>query len=380
MLVDWIILIVKIGVVLLALMGAVPFLVLAERKFVAFAQNRPGPNRVGPWGLLQTIMDGIKLLLKEDMMPANVDRLLFRIAPIVTMLPALSVFAVIPFGPDLYAFGRVIRLQITDINVAVLYILSITSVGVYGIVLSGWSSNNKYSLLGGLRASAQMISYEVPMGLAIISLALMAGSFSLREIVHQQAGGLWNWYLVRWDLLILPAMVAGVIFLICSFAETNRAPFDLPEAETELVAGYHTEYSSMKFAMFFMAEYANMVNVAAVFTTLFLGGFHGPLPIFSWLGLEDNIPSWLKVLNGLFWFVGKIIAIQILFFWTRATLPRLRYDQLMNFAWKRLVPIAMVNIIVIAAVMAVMNRGRRSATPGAQVAAVTQSAASAPRP
>src|SRR5713101_1835189 len=300
---------VKIILVVGVLMTAVPMLVWLERKLVADFQVRIGPNRVGPYGLLQSFADGIKLIFKEDIIPTNADRALYLLAPVVMMLPALSMIAVIPFGPSVQVGGQSYPLQISvgrhpsgtqpDIPVGVLYILAISSLGVYGIVLSGWSSNSKYSLLGGLRSSAQMVSYELPMSLAIVAMVMIASrnaaTLGLASIVSAQAGWFWNWNAFNIWFGVIPGFVAFGVYMICGIAETNRAPFDLPEAETELVAGYHTEYSSMKFAMFFMAEYANMINVAAVATTLFLGGWQSPIP----LPVPEGI---LAALWGIFWF------------------------------------------------------------------------------
>jgi NADH-quinone oxidoreductase subunit H len=367
---------VKIVVVVGVLMLAVPMLVWLERKLVADFQARIGPNRVGPYGLLQSFADGIKLFLKEDITPTNVDKVLFLLAPVVVMLPALSLFAVIPFGPPLTVGGKEYWLQLAvgrhpdgtqyDVPVGVLYLLAISSLGVYGIVLSGWSSNSKYSLLGGLRSSAQMVSYELPMGLAIVSVIMIAsrfhGTLSLASIVNAQAGWFWNWNFLWW---VVPGLLGFVIYLLCGIAETNRAPFDLPEAETELVAGYHTEYSSMKFAMFFLAEYANMLNVSAVATTLYLGGWHGPIPI-----QIAPAGSILAVLGGVFWFVFKIFLLILFYMWLRATTPRLRYDQLMKFTWKGLVPVSLLNIMLVAILLTIFYPGKlsdaASATSNAQ--------------
>jgi NADH-quinone oxidoreductase subunit H len=356
---DLIASLIKIMLVIAGIMLSVPMLVWLERKVVADFQARIGPNRVGPFGLLQSFADGIKLFLKEDITPLNVDKALFLLAPVVVMLPALTLFAVIPFGPPLQIGDQWHWLQIAvgrrtdgapyDVPIGVLFFLAISSLGVYGIVLSGWSSNSKYSLLGGLRSSAQMVSYELPMGLAVVAAVMMAsrhqGNLSLASIVDAQAGWFWNWHFLWW---IVPGFAAFVIYLICGIAETNRAPFDLPEAETELVAGYHTEYSSMKFAIFFLAEYANMINVSAVATTLFLGGWHSPIP----LGIfpAGHIMS---VLGGVFWFCFKIFLLILFYMWLRATLPRLRYDQLMKFTWKGLVPISLVLIMVVAVILTV---------------------------
>jgi NADH-quinone oxidoreductase subunit H len=336
MLETLIVMLVKVGVVFGALLLTVAYMTWIERKVIADIQVRLGPMRVGPHGLLQPIADGIKLMFKEDLIPSQVDRTLFLMAPALSIIPAFIAFAVIPFGDSTTLFGllsKPVPLYITDINVAVLYVFGITSLGVYGIVLAGWSSNNKYSLLGGLRSSAQMISYELSMSLSVVGLLLLVGSLSLVDIVRAQVGLSW-WFGVlpvpNWFLFSQP--LGFVIYFTCALAETNRAPFDLPEAETELVAGFHSEYSSMKFAMFFMAEYANMITASAVATTLFLGGWLGPIG-----------PSPV-------WFIGKVFLLLFLFIWFRATLPRFRYDQLMTFGWKRLLPLALLNTIVTAIV------------------------------
>jgi NADH-quinone oxidoreductase subunit H len=293
-------------------------------------QVRWGPSRVGPFGLLQPIADGIKLLFKEDLVPAGADRFLFRAAPVLSMVPALITFAVIPFGDTVRLFGKSVDLVITDINVGLLYVLAVTSMGVYGIVLAGWASNSKYSLLGGLRSAAQMVSYEMALGLSVIGVVMLSQSLSLVDIVNAQAGT-WFGVIPRWNVFAQPLGFA--LLLVSANAELNRAPFDLPEAETELVAGFHTEYSSMKFAMFFMAEYANMIAASALVTTLFLGGWRGPL------------------LPPVVWFLLKVGAFLFLFIWVRATLPRFRYDQLMAFGWKVLLPLGLANVVVTAAVL-----------------------------
>jgi NADH-quinone oxidoreductase subunit H len=290
------------------------------------------------------------------------------------MLPALTVFAVIPFGPPLQWGDRWYWLQIAsgrhpdgtpyDVPIGVLYLFAISSLGVYGIVLSGWSSNSKYSLLGGLRSSAQMVSYELPMGLALVAAIMLSSrgnaSLSLSRIVESQGGGFWNWNFLGGDLFfVIPGIVAFCVYMLCGIAETNRAPFDLPEAETELVAGYHTEYSSMKFAMFFLAEYANMINVSAVATTLFLGGWHGPIPL-----QLAPAGSLLAVLGGIFWFTFKIFLIIIFYMWLRATTPRLRYDQLMKFTWKGLVPVSLATIMLIATVLTIRYPARLGEASG----------------
>jgi NADH-quinone oxidoreductase subunit H len=316
------------------LLNSAALMVLVERKVAAFLQQRLGPYRVGPWGVLQPLADVIKLMFKEELRPAAADKWLFALAPIISAAAAFSAFAVVPFGAETTLFGLLdepMKLQVADVNVAVLVIFAIASMSVYGIVLAGWSSNSKYSLLGGLRSSAQMISYELSYGLSLASVLVVANSLSLTEIVDGQAGT-WLGFIPRWYLFLQP--VAFLVFLTAGIAETNRAPFDFPEAEQELVAGYHTEYSSMSFAMFFLAEYINMVTVSAVATDLFLGGWHGPF-----------LPASL----GWVWFLIKVSAILFFYVWMRWTLPRYRYDQLMAFGWKVLLPLATVNLIATAA-------------------------------
>ena len=322
---------IKIVVVLVVLLTVVAYAVWFERKVVAHMQSRWGPTRVGPHGLLQPIADAIKLLTKEDITPAGAFRLLYFAAPALAVITALLAFAVIPFGPSTQA-GGVELFQITDLDIGLLFVLSVSSMGVYGIVLAGWSSNSKYSLLGSLRSSAQMISYELAIGLALVGVLLMSGSLSLRSIVESQSGTYWG-FIPRWN--VFPQFVAFLCYLIAAIAETNRLPFDLPEAETELVAGYHTEYSSMKFAMFFLAEYANMVTVSCLATVLFFGGWQGPM-----FG-----PDWLQMLLPLLWFSLKVLFFLFLYVWIRGTLPRFRYDQLMAFGWKCLVPVALLNLV-----------------------------------
>jgi len=332
--------VIKSAVVLLVLLTAVAYTVWLERKVVGHMQNRWGPTRVGPFGLLQPAADGIKFLFKEDLTPPHVYKPLFLAAPLIAVIFALTSIAVIPFGNSITLFGYSFPLQITDVNTGLLLILGVTSIGVYGVALAGWSSNNKYSLLGGLRASAQMVSYEISLGLSLVGVLILSGSFSLRDIVDAQ-GGTFLGFIPRWNIFVQP--VAFFCYLMAAYAETNRIPFDLPEAETELVAGYHTEYSAMKFAMFFMAEYANMITVACLATLLFLGGWHGP--IFG--------PAILQVLLPVFWFGAKIFAFLFLYIWVRGTLPRFRYDQLMAFGWKFLLPLALANLIVTAIVVVV---------------------------
>ena len=359
---------------------AVPPLVWWERRLLGWMQQRQGPNRVGPFGLLQTIADGVKLLFKEDMNPTNVDKVLFIMAPMIFLIPSLVTAAVIPWGPS-YTWGAVAP----NVNVGVLYMLAWGSLAVYGVVLAGWSSNNKYSLLGGLRSSAQMISYELGMGLAIVSVVLLSGSLSLQDIVGNQGyypitaqlthyGIAWPaWNVFKFFPL---GFIATLIYMVSMLAETNRAPFDLPEAETELVAGYHTEYTSMKFATFFLGEYANMIVVSAICTTLFFGGYHAPIPWLDQLpqgivnvykynagGLRDishwGIPWATMIVNSLLplvWFTLKVLGFLYFFIWVRATMPRLRYDMLMKFGWQGLLPIALVNILLLAVGLA-LNYG-----------------------
>lgn len=329
---------VKIFVVFNAVMAVVTYLVWVERRVSAFIQDRLGPNRVGPFGLLQPFADALKFVFKEDVIPAQVNRPVFILAPALSLIPALITFAVIPFGGTLILFDQEIPLIITDVNIGVLYILAISSLGVYGIVLAGWASNNKYSLLGGLRSAAQMISYELSLGLSLVGIILLTGSLSLWEIVYAQHG-LWN---------IVKQPLAFFIFLVAMFAETNRLPFDLPECETELVAGYHTEYSAMKFAMFFMAEYANMVTASAMAVTLFFGGWQIPF-----VSTPAPSPLWLSLLEMLA-FALKVGVFLFLFVWVRWTIPRFRYDQLMKLGWQVLLPLALLNIFVTAGVVALL--------------------------
>src|SRR5580700_3218000 len=311
--------VIKSLIILFVLLTAVAYTVWLERKVVGHMQNRWGPTRVGPFGLLQPAADGLKFLFKEDLTPPHVYKPLFLAAPMIAVIFALTSISVIPFGNSISIFGYDIPFQITDVNIGLLMILGITSMGVYGVALAGWSSNNKYSLLGGL--------------------LILSGSFSLRTIVDAQGGHFWG-FIPRWN--IIPQFVGFFIYLMAAYAETNRIPFDLPEAETELVAGYHTEYSSMKFAMFFMAEYANMITVACLATLLFFGGWHGPL-----FG-----PPLLQSLLPLFWFAAKVFCFLFLYIWVRGTLPRFRYDQLMSFGWKFLLPLAIANLVATAIAVA----------------------------
>ena len=331
---------VKIVIALVLLLTAVAYSVWLERKVVGHIQNRWGPTRVGPFGLLQPLADGAKFLFKEDLTPPYVYKPLYIAAPMISVIFALTSIAVIPIGNSITVGGIRTPLQIADVNIGLLIVLGITSMGVYGIALAGWSSNSKYSLLGSLRASAQMVSYEIALGLSLIGVLIMSGSFSLREIVDAQGGTFWG-FIPRWNIF-QGQFVAFFIYLMAAFAETNRIPFDLPEAETELVAGYHTEYSAMKFAMFFMAEYANMITVACLASLLFLGGWHGPL-----FG-----PAWLQELLPIAWFALRIFGFLFLYIWIRGTLPRFRYDQLMSFGWKFLFPLAIANLVITALIVA----------------------------
>ena len=329
---------VKVLLVFAATMLTVLLMIYAERRISAFIQGRLGPNRVGPHGLLQPIADGIKFLMKEDIIPAGVDKPIYLLAPAMLLIPALMTFAVIPFGSDITLFGRNIPLQVADVNVGILYILALTSIGVYGLVLAGWASNSKYPLIGGLRSSAQLISYELTMGLAIVSIVLLSGSLRLNDIISQQQGHFLSWNVFKQPLAFL-------IFLIAVYAETNRLPFDLAEAEQELVGGYHTEYSSMKFAMFYMAEYANMITAAALTVTLFFGGWDLPF-------LNETSMGMLGVVLSVAAFILKTAFFLFLFIWVRWTFPRFRYDQLMNLGWKVMLPLALFNIFITAGYLA----------------------------
>ncbi len=316
----------KIAVLINAILVAVTFLVLMERKVIAWAQSRLGPMRVGPHGILQALADPIKLLLKEDITPTKADKWVFTLAPIMSLVPALVVFAVIPFGSDSIYY-------VADVNVGLLFIVAVTSIGVYGIILAGWASNSKYPLLSSLRASAQLISYEIAVTMTLVSMILTAGTLSLVGIVEaQRDSGVWFGF-------IQP--VAMMLVFIGGLAETNRVPFDLPEAETELTGGFHTEYSGMRFALFFLAEYANIIVISAVVAVIFWGGWLRPFPNVDALSFLDLIPGWI-------WLIGKIFFFLYIFIWLRATLPRYRYDQLMNIGWKVLIPIALVNLVLTA--------------------------------
>jgi NADH-quinone oxidoreductase subunit H len=323
--VDIAIMVVKTGMVIMCLLFGVAVAVYIERKGLGHIQDRVGPMRVGFHGILQPFADVFKLLLKEELIPSRAQRLLFVMAPALSLWAALSAFAVVPFGREITLFGRDIPLTVANVDLGVIYILAISSLAVYGTMIAGWSSENKYSLLGGIRASAQMISYELPMGLALVSVFMLAGTFNMTGIIEAQKG--------LWFVIMQP--VAFLIFLVGAFAETNRTPFDLPEAENELVAGYLTEYSSMKYSMFFMAEYIHMITISALAATVFFGGWRGPF------------------LPPIFWFLIKTFAFVWFFVWVRGTMPRLRYDQLMNFGWKVLLPLSLLNILVTGLIVAV---------------------------
>src|SRR5207247_323470 len=393
----YVISVIKAAVLAAVLMTTLAYLQWVERKVIAHIQSRLGPSRVGPHGLLQPLADVIKLITKEDLLPPHVNRFFYVLAPFLAVTMALLSISVIPFGRDIEVFGRTTSMQLADLNVGVLFVLAVSSLGVYGIALAGWASNNKYSLLGGLRSSAQLISYELPLSLAVAAPLLLANTLSLREIVESQQGFYFG-FLPRWHIFQgpMPQIFSFVIFLIAGFAETNRVPFDLPEAETELVAGFHTEYSSMKFAAFFMAEYANMITVASMTTVLFLGGwqplfpaalgsnfvapalfaaagalclYHGlnparrldrfTLPVFAVvffvLAAALLVPAVVSIFMPLFWFVAKTGFLLFVFIWIRGTLPRFRYDQLMGFAWKFLFPAAVLNLLATALMVALFS-------------------------
>ena len=331
--------IIKSGIILLGMTAGFAYVTYYERKALARIQMRIGPNRAGPWGILQPVADGIKLIFKEEFVPARADKFLFVLAPVITVIPALIITAVVPWGRQITLFGYTINLYLANVNVAILYLSAIASISVYGIVLAGWSSNNKYAMMGGLRSTAQMISYELALSLSFVSVTLLAGSMSLVDIVEAQgAHGFLGWIL--WNL---KQPLAFIIFFIAGMAETNRSPFDMPEAEQELTAGYHTEYSGMKFALFFMAEYIKIIAISMIASTLFLGGYLGPFVTqLPWLG-----PIYL--------FIKTVICVFV-FIWVRATFPRFRYDRLMAFGWKVLLPLALLNVFI-AAVITVLVGG-----------------------
>jgi NADH-quinone oxidoreductase subunit H len=323
----------KIVVILGVLLFIVAYLTLAERKVLAYMQVRIGPNRVGPRGLFQPIADVFKLFAKEDLVPANAEKFVFMLAPLLIFVPSFLVWAVIPFGEAFTIGGLTIEPFMADINIAVLFVLGVSSIGVYGIILGGWSSNNKFSLMGGLRSAAQMVSYEVPLGFAVVSVLLMAGSLSLVSIVEaQRAAGVW---------FVVPGILGFAIYFVCGVAETNRNPFDLPEAESELVGGFHTEYSGMKFAFFFLAEYMNMLLVSSLAVVLFFGGWLRPFPNVAALSFLDVIPPFV-------WYLAKVMAFIFVYIWFRGTFPRYRFDQLMAVGWKWLLPLSLANVGLVA--------------------------------
>ncbi len=340
---PWWLVVIKAVAIFVFLVLTVLVAILVERKLLGRMQMRFGPNRVGPYGMLQSLVDGIKLGLKEGLIPAGVDKPIYLLAPIISVVPAITAFAVIPFGPEVSIFGHRTPLQLTDLPVAVLYVLAVTSVGVYGIVLAGWASGSTYPLLGGLRSSAQVISYEIAMSLTFAAVFLYAGTMSTSGIVAAQNR---VWYV----FLLLPSFL---IYVTSMVGETNRAPFDLPEAEGELVGGFHTEYSSLKFAMFMLAEYVNMTTVSALATTMFLGGWHAPWPFNM---IEGANSGWWPLI----WFVGKVWGFLFIYFWLRATLPRLRYDQFMALGWKILIPISLVWVMIVATVRTLRAVGYHS--------------------
>jgi len=327
----FIILMIKIIVIFGGVMGALAYLTWVERKVMARVQMRPGPTRVGPYGLLQPIADGLKFLFKEDVVPTNANRFLYIAAPVISLIPALLSFSVIPFGP---------WLQVTDLSVGLLFIFAITSLGVYGIALGGWASNSKYPLMGAMRSSAQMISYELSLTLSVVGVLMIANTLSLNQLVLSQRNT-WLGFLPRWNIFVQP--VAFLVYVVSAIAETNRLPFDLAESEQELVAGWHTEYSSLKFAMFMLAEYANMVTVSALATIMFLGGWSGPM-----FG-----PGWMQAILPTIWFVLKIFVFIFFYVLLRSTIPRFRYDQLMKFGWKVLLPLSLANIVATSFIVAI---------------------------
>ncbi|HLB38835.1 MAG TPA: NADH-quinone oxidoreductase subunit NuoH [Actinomycetota bacterium] len=344
--IDWGILLGKVAIVFVGILVSVLLFIWMERKVIADMQTRAGPMRAGPRGVLQSLADGVKLFFKEAIHPTQADRWVFRLAPLLAIIPGFLAFSVVPFGPSVQIFGRTVGLQLADLSIGILWVLAMTSIGVYTVVLAGWSSGSNYPLLGGVRSTAQMISYEVAMGLSLVALLMFAGHMRMSEIVDAQSR---VWYVV-------PQFPAFVVFLICALAEVNRPPFDLAEAESELVAGYHTEYSGIPFAMFQLGEYVNAVVVSSIAVTLFLGGWRGPWP---WDG------AWF-VVGGVVWFLAKLILVMYLFMLVRATLPRLRYDRLMNFGWKYLIPFGLFWVLATGAIVVLPERYGR--TRGAVIA------------
>ncbi len=340
LLIEWTL---KSVFILLAMTAGFAYTTLYERRIIARIQARIGPNRAGPGGALQPAADGIKLIFKEELIPDEADKLIFVLAPIITVIPALIITAVIPWGPVVNLFGRQVPLYLSNLNVGILYLMAVTSISVYGITLAGWSSNNKYALLGGLRSTAQMISYEIAMGFCFLVPVMLAGSMSLVDIVEKQKN--------IWFILLQPG--AAAILFISILAETNRAPFDMPEAEQELTAGYHTEYSGMKFALFFMAEYIKIIAVSMIFASMFLGGYYLPFQG----ALESAIPSIAPILGylGPLFLIIKVLALLFVFVWIRSTLPRIRYDRLMAFGWKVTFPLALLSVLLTAAALVLIG-------------------------
>jgi NADH-quinone oxidoreductase subunit H len=328
---DFVVLMIKIVVIFAAVMNVVGLLSWVERKMMARVQMRPGPTRVGPFGLLQPFADLVKFVFKEDVIPLQANRFLYILAPLISLVPAFLSFAVVPFGPSF---------QVTDLSVGLLFIFAVTSLGVYGIALGGWASNSKYPLMGAMRSAAQMISYELSLTLSVVGVLLIANTLSLRELVTSQQST-WLGFIPKWNIFLQP--VAFLVYVVSGVAETNRLPFDLAESEQELVAGWHTEYSSMKFLMFMMAEYANMIAVSSLATILFLGGWHGPM-----FG-----PSWLQMFLPIIWFTAKVGLFVFFYVLLRSTIPRFRYDQLMKFGWKVLLPLSLANILITSFVVAI---------------------------
>ena len=359
MLTNWLEILIKGTIVALGVQGAVSYLVFAERRISSFMQDRIGPNRCGPFGLLQPLADAIKLLFKEDITPNHVHVAFYIIAPVLSLLPALATLAVVPFGADVVTKGgRVIALQVADVDIGLLFVFALASIGVYGLALGGWSSGSKYSLLGGIRASAQMISYELSLTLSVLTVVLVHGTLRLNEIVLGQGPWPWQWNMLGfgvasasalywpWRLLTaVPLMAAGILFVTSVFAETNRLPFDMPEAESELVSGYHTEYSSMKFGLYFLAEYANMITGCALIATLFCGGWMFPGWSSAWMRDHVAVQGALMVAT----FAAKTAFFLFVMIWVRWTLPRFRFDQLMELGWKRMLPAALASVVLAAA-------------------------------
>jgi NADH-quinone oxidoreductase subunit H len=348
-LLDFSIMAIKAILLLVAVIQVVPVMIWVERKGAALIQDRPGPNRVGPFGLFQPLADALKFIFKEDPIPTNANKFLFALAPFLGLLPACMIIAVLPFADKAVVMGREVLIQVTDLNVGIVYMLAISSLGVYGILFGGWASNNKFSLVGALRASSQIISYEIPMGLAAAGAVTVFGTFSLREIAVVQEGMIAGGFLPNWGVFYQP--IGFILFFICAFAETNRLPFDLPETEAELVGGFHTEYGSMKFAVFFMAEYMNLATISGLMTTLYFGAWKLPYIsdalLLTWLHGSVNLLALIQFTI----FIAKVSVFMLIFVWVRWTIPRFRFDQLMRLAWGSLIPIGLVNLFITAVVL-----------------------------